>query len=142
MAYLTFLGAAAGSPTEIELEVAPQYEAGKEVAAQSGCLACHKFGENGNDGPGPELTEIGAKLPAQAIERTLIDPSGIMPAYGEPAAGEVRRPGRVPRLAAVRRPHQAPASRRRWRRDAADRRRAVRRPGPRRCSTGSPASTT
>jgi menaquinol-cytochrome c reductase cytochrome b/c subunit len=82
MAYLTYLGASAGSPTEIELTVAPQYEAGKEVAAQSGCLACHKFGENGNDGPGPELTEIGAKLPAQAIERTLINPSGIMPEYG------------------------------------------------------------
>ena len=60
MAYLTFLGANAGSPTEIDLEVAPEYEAGKEVAAQSGCLACHKIGENGNDGPGPELTEIGA----------------------------------------------------------------------------------
>jgi quinol-cytochrome oxidoreductase complex cytochrome b subunit len=82
MAYLTFLGASAGSPTEIELEVAPQFETGKQVAAQSGCLACHKFGENGNDGPGPELTEIGAKLPAQAIERTLINPSGIMPEYG------------------------------------------------------------
>ena len=27
-------------------------EKGKQVAAQSGCLACHKFGENGNDGPG------------------------------------------------------------------------------------------
>ena len=26
---------------------------GKLVAAQSGCLACHKIGENGNDGPGP-----------------------------------------------------------------------------------------
>jgi menaquinol-cytochrome c reductase cytochrome b/c subunit len=83
MAYLTFLGASAGSPTEIELEVAPQFEAGKQVAAQSGCLACHKFGENGNDGPGPELTEIGAKLPAQAIERTLSNPAGIMPPYGD-----------------------------------------------------------
>ncbi len=82
MAYLTFLGASAGSPTEIELEVAPQFENGKQVAAQSGCLACHKFGENGNDGPGPELTEIGAKLPAQAIERTLVNPAGIMPEYG------------------------------------------------------------
>jgi quinol-cytochrome oxidoreductase complex cytochrome b subunit len=82
MAYLTFLGASAGSPTEIELEVAPQFETGKQVAAQSGCLACHKFGENGNDGPGPELTEIGSKLPAQAIERTLTNPSGIMPEYG------------------------------------------------------------
>jgi menaquinol-cytochrome c reductase cytochrome b/c subunit len=82
MAYLTFLGASAGSPTEIDLEVPPQFETGKQVAAQSGCLACHKFGENGNDGPGPELTEIGAKLPAQAIERTLVNPSGIMPEYG------------------------------------------------------------
>jgi menaquinol-cytochrome c reductase cytochrome b/c subunit len=81
MAFLTFLGASAGSPTEIELEVAPQYEQGKLVAAQAGCLACHKFEENGNDGPGPELTEIGAKLPAAGIERTLINPSGIMPSY-------------------------------------------------------------
>ena len=81
MAYLTFLGASAGTPTEIELAVAPEFEAGKQVAAQSGCLACHKFGENGNDGPGPELTEIGSTLPAEAIERTLINPSGIMPKY-------------------------------------------------------------
>jgi menaquinol-cytochrome c reductase cytochrome b/c subunit len=81
IAYLTFLGASAGSPTEIDLEVPPQFEVGKQVAAQSGCLACHKFGENGNDGPGPELTEIGAKLPAEAIERTLVNPSGIMPPY-------------------------------------------------------------
>ena len=81
MAFLTFLGASAGSPTEIEVEVAPQYEQGKLVAAQSGCLACHKFEENGNDGPGPELTEIGSKLPAAGIERTLINPSGIMPSY-------------------------------------------------------------
>ena len=63
MAYLTYLGAAAGSPNEIEYQVAPEYEAGKLVAAQSGCLACHKIGENGNDGPGPELTEIGNVLP-------------------------------------------------------------------------------
>src|SRR5262245_1856026 len=50
MAYLTFLGASAGTPTEIDLEVAKEYEPGKAVAAQSGCLACHKIGENGNDG--------------------------------------------------------------------------------------------
>src|SRR5918998_4670191 len=58
--YLTYLGASAGSPNEIEYEVAAEYEAGKLVAAQSGCLACHKIGENGNDGPGPELTDIGS----------------------------------------------------------------------------------
>jgi mono/diheme cytochrome c family protein len=83
MAFLTYLGATAGSPTSIDLEVAPEFQAGKEVAGQSGCLACHKFGENGNDGPGPELTEIGATLPAEAIERTLVNPSGIMPPYDD-----------------------------------------------------------
>jgi menaquinol-cytochrome c reductase cytochrome b/c subunit len=82
MAYLTFLGAEAGSPTEIELEVPAQYEEGKLAVAGQGCLGCHKLGENGNDGPGPELTEIGAKLPAAGIRRTLENPSGIMPEYG------------------------------------------------------------
>ena len=48
MGYLTYLGAAAGSPNQIDMEVAPQYEAGKLVVAQSGCLACHKIGENGS----------------------------------------------------------------------------------------------
>jgi quinol-cytochrome oxidoreductase complex cytochrome b subunit len=80
MAYLTYLGATAGAPTEIDLKVAPQYEAGKQVVAQSGCLACHKIGDNGGT-LGPDLTEIGAKLPAQGIARTLINPSGIMPRY-------------------------------------------------------------
>jgi quinol---cytochrome c reductase cytochrome c subunit, bacillus type len=81
MAYLTYLGASAGTPTEIDLAVAEQFEGGKEVAAQSGCLACHKIGENGNDGPGPELTEIGDKLPRSAIARSLEVGPGIMPSY-------------------------------------------------------------
>jgi menaquinol-cytochrome c reductase cytochrome b/c subunit len=81
MAYLTYLGAAAGSPNEIEYKVAPQYEAGKLVAAQSGCLACHKIGENGNSGPGPNLTEIGTKLAPAAIERTLDNPTAPMPSF-------------------------------------------------------------
>jgi quinol---cytochrome c reductase cytochrome c subunit, bacillus type len=82
MAYLTFLGAAAGSPTEIDLDVAPQYQAGEEVAAQSGCLACHKFGENGNS-LGPDLTHIGSKLPAPAIERTVQVGPSFMPSYAD-----------------------------------------------------------
>ena len=81
MLYLTLLGAFAGAPTEIDLEVAPEYEKGKLVAASSGCLACHKIGENGNHGPGPELTEIGARLPAPAIARTLENPTSPMPSY-------------------------------------------------------------
>jgi menaquinol-cytochrome c reductase cytochrome b/c subunit len=81
MAYLTYLGASAGSPNEIEYKVAAKYEPGKLVAAQSGCLACHKIGENGNGGPGPNLTEIGARLPAAAIRRTLENPTAPMPSY-------------------------------------------------------------
>ena len=81
MAYLTYLGAAAGSPNEIDLKVPPQYEAGKLVAAQSGCLACHKIGENGNDGPGPHLTDIGSKLLPGAIQRTLENPTAPMPSF-------------------------------------------------------------
>jgi menaquinol-cytochrome c reductase cytochrome b/c subunit len=94
MAYLTYLGANAGSPTSIEREPPAaiaqaggqelaHWEAGKQVAAQSGCLACHNIGENGNHGPGPELTEIGARLPKQAIARTLINPTPPMPSYRE-----------------------------------------------------------
>jgi menaquinol-cytochrome c reductase cytochrome b/c subunit len=82
MALLTFLGATAGPPTEIDMDVAPQYEAGKAAVAGQGCLTCHKIGENGGT-LGPELTEIGAKLPAAGIRRTLLNPSGIMPPYTE-----------------------------------------------------------
>jgi menaquinol-cytochrome c reductase cytochrome b/c subunit len=83
IAYLTFLGAQAGSPTEIEIETAAEFEAGKQVAAQSGCLACHLFEHNGNDGPGPELTHIGSKLPRAAIARTLTNPTAPMPNYSD-----------------------------------------------------------
>jgi quinol---cytochrome c reductase cytochrome c subunit, bacillus type len=81
MAYLTFLGATAGPPTEIDMKVPPQLVAGKEVVAQSGCLACHKLGDNGNAGPGPELTQIGRRLPREAIIRSLQIGPGIMPSY-------------------------------------------------------------
>jgi mono/diheme cytochrome c family protein len=81
MAYLTFLGASAGPPTEIDLAVPASLEPGKEVVAQSGCLACHKVGENGNDGPGPDLTHIGQRLPREAIIRSLQVGPGIMPSY-------------------------------------------------------------
>jgi menaquinol-cytochrome c reductase cytochrome b/c subunit len=81
MAYLTFLGATAGPPSEIDLETSAALEPGKEVVAQSGCLACHKLGDNGNDGPGPELTHIGARLPRNAIARSLQVGPSIMPSY-------------------------------------------------------------
>src|SRR5579871_4257399 len=82
MAFLTYQGANAGSPTTIELktpaavtkaggQTLANYEAGKLVVAQSGCLACHKIGDNGNDGPGPQLTHVGSRIPRQGIARTL-----------------------------------------------------------------------
>ena len=92
MGYLTYLGANAGPPTQVDLATpqrikddgpvaAAKFDQGKQVVAQSGCLACHKIGENGNAGPGPPLTEIGARLPKQAIARTLINPTAPMPSF-------------------------------------------------------------
>ena len=83
MAYLTYLGAHAEAPDKIHMDVPVALEAGQNVANQSGCGACHKFGEAGNPGPGPDLSEIGAKLPAAAIERTLINPTAPMPSYAD-----------------------------------------------------------
>jgi menaquinol-cytochrome c reductase cytochrome b/c subunit len=92
MALLTYEGAHAGDPTTIGMPT-PQrivraggptlaeYEAGKLVVAQTGCLACHKIGENGNDGPGPNLTHVAGRLPAVGIARTLVNPTAPMPSF-------------------------------------------------------------
>jgi menaquinol-cytochrome c reductase cytochrome b/c subunit len=81
MGYLTYMGAVAGSPNSIDMVVPASLEKGKLVAAQSGCLACHKIGENGNDGPGPHLSDIGNKLEPGAIRRTLENPTASMPSF-------------------------------------------------------------
>jgi ubiquinol-cytochrome c reductase cytochrome b subunit/menaquinol-cytochrome c reductase cytochrome b/c subunit len=92
MGYLTYEGAQAGSPTIIETATPAavvqqggtalaEYEAGKKVVAQSGCLACHKIGDNGNAGPGPNLTHIASRLPRQGIARTLVNPTAPMPSF-------------------------------------------------------------
>jgi ubiquinol-cytochrome c reductase cytochrome b subunit/menaquinol-cytochrome c reductase cytochrome b/c subunit len=92
MALLTYEGANAGSPTVIEMptpkavqqaggQTLAEYEAGKLVVAGSGCLGCHKIGDNGNDGPGPQLTHIASRLPRQGIARTLVNPTAPMPSY-------------------------------------------------------------
>jgi quinol---cytochrome c reductase cytochrome c subunit, bacillus type len=96
MAFLTYEGANAGSPNQIDM-VAPKsvvaqgpatlstWESGKQVVAQSGCLACHKIGHNGGT-IGPNLTSIGARVSRQAIARTLVNPTAPMPAYTELSA--------------------------------------------------------
>jgi menaquinol-cytochrome c reductase cytochrome b/c subunit len=92
MAFLTWEGASTGSPFSVEIatpaavkqaggkELA-QFEEGRNVIAGSGCLSCHKLGDNGNNGPGPELTYIGSRIPRQGIERTLVNPTQPMPSY-------------------------------------------------------------
>ena len=80
MAYLTILGALAGSPTEIDQPAPPGLEEGQAVTASSGCLGCHKIGENGNT-LGPDLTDIGSRLGRDAIARTLINPTPPMPSF-------------------------------------------------------------
>ena len=93
MGYLTYMGASAGSPNEIELETVPEFEQGRQIVAQTGCLACHNIGENGAEGGlGPDLTEIGAMLPRAAIKRSVAIGPGIMPSYrglGEKKLNEV-----------------------------------------------------
>jgi ubiquinol-cytochrome c reductase cytochrome b subunit/menaquinol-cytochrome c reductase cytochrome b/c subunit len=81
MAFLTIEGALAGPPTQIDKPVAAQYEGGKNVVAASGCLGCHRIGENGNAGPGPDLSTIGERLPREAIARTLVNPTAPMPSF-------------------------------------------------------------
>jgi menaquinol-cytochrome c reductase cytochrome b/c subunit len=89
IAYLTYEGAAAGSPNSIDMpppagllsSQKSSFEAGKLVAAQSGCLACHQIGDNGNNGPGPPLTHIGKVLRPGAIASTLRNPTAPMPSF-------------------------------------------------------------
>jgi menaquinol-cytochrome c reductase cytochrome b/c subunit len=89
MAYLTYEGANAGSPNSVDMKppanfTAQQvatFNAGKLVVGQSGCLACHQIGDNGNNGPGPPLTHIGSKLRPAAIASTLRNPTAPMPSF-------------------------------------------------------------
>lgn len=92
MALLTYEGANAGTPTALTIATpasvtqqgpaaVKEFEQGRLAIAASGCEACHKIGENGNDGPGPELTHIASRLPGQGIARTLVNPTAPMPSF-------------------------------------------------------------
>jgi ubiquinol-cytochrome c reductase cytochrome b subunit/menaquinol-cytochrome c reductase cytochrome b/c subunit len=92
MAYLTYSGANTGSPNTVDLGALKmpagltpaqqaQFKAGAEVVGESGCLACHVIGNNGNNGPGPALTHIANTVPEQQIASTLRDPTPPMPSF-------------------------------------------------------------
>ena len=89
IALLTYQGANTGSPNSVDMQPPasltssqiPTFNAGKLVVGQSGCLACHVIGENGNNGPGPILTHIGAIRRPDAIASTLRNPTAPMPSF-------------------------------------------------------------
>ena len=89
MAYLTYSGANTGSPNSVDMQPpsnlssaqAAVFRRGELVVGQSGCLACHVIGSNGNNGPGPNLTHVGSLVPSQAIASTLINPTPPMPSF-------------------------------------------------------------
>jgi hypothetical protein len=58
-----------------------EFELGRSVAAQSGCLACHRIGEYGNAGPGPDLTRVGSGLSGVQIARALLYAKAPMPSF-------------------------------------------------------------
>ncbi|HLH65984.1 MAG TPA: cytochrome B [Solirubrobacteraceae bacterium] len=99
MAYLTYTGANTGSPNSVDLQppaslTASQkaiFRAGALVVGNSGCLACHVLGDNGNDGPGPPLTHIGRILRPQAIASTLRNPTAPMPSFANLAKQNPRQ---------------------------------------------------
>ena len=81
-----------GGPSGVGIPVPPglrargeaavaQFNEGRRVVVQSGCEACHKIGDDGNNGPGPELTHVADRLPRQAIARTLVNPTAPMPSF-------------------------------------------------------------
>jgi ubiquinol-cytochrome c reductase cytochrome b subunit/menaquinol-cytochrome c reductase cytochrome b/c subunit len=99
MAYLTYSGANTGSPNTVNMKPPANlsaaqlavFERGKLVVGQSGCLACHVIGDNGNNGPGPPLTHVGAKLPPAAIASTLRNPTAPMPSFASLAQNDPKK---------------------------------------------------
>jgi menaquinol-cytochrome c reductase cytochrome b/c subunit len=89
MAYLTYSGATTGSPNSVDMNPpasltgaqAKAFKAGEVVVGQSGCLACHVIGQNGNNGPGPPLTHVGSIRRPAAIASTLRNPTAPMPSF-------------------------------------------------------------
>jgi mono/diheme cytochrome c family protein len=90
-----------GGPTEIKTPPPPEvvqaggrrlaeFERGKMVVAQTGCLACHRIGQTGHTGPGPALTHIGSMLSRHGIEHALIDPTAPMPSFRRLPAAKLK----------------------------------------------------
>ncbi|MGI8714648.1 MAG: c-type cytochrome [Solirubrobacteraceae bacterium] len=98
-AFLTYSGANTGSPNTVDMKppsslTAAQvvsFRAGENVVGDSGCLACHLLGANGNNGPGPPLTNIGSILRPDAIGQTLRNPTAPMPSFSSLASRQPKQ---------------------------------------------------
>ncbi len=148
MAFLTYSGANAGSPTAIEMKT-PQAVAATRAARRwrntkrarrwsrsRAAWRVTRSATTATTGPGPQLTNIGSRLPRQGIARTLVNPTAPMPSFKNLPAKKfnavvaflAQLKSSVSRWAPV--PPRAPR-RVVWRRSRCAR-----------CSTASPASTT
>lgn len=93
IAFLTYSGANTGSPNQVVLPPPSgltkaqraTFLAGEIIVGESGCEGCHEIGSNGNNGPGPPLTHIGARRAAGAIASTLKNPTAPMPSFANMA---------------------------------------------------------
>jgi hypothetical protein len=81
-------GADAGPPTEVHTQVPAPGAFGRQLIAQTGCLACHRLGSSGNRTLATDLTHIGGRLSRRAIMRALRGGPNIMPSYA--SLGEKR----------------------------------------------------
>lgn len=57
------------------------FNAGMNVVVQTGCMACHRIGVQGNSGPGSDLTHVGSKLSDSEIEHAILAPTAPMPSF-------------------------------------------------------------
>jgi menaquinol-cytochrome c reductase cytochrome b/c subunit len=99
MGILTYKGATAEEPSatsetalcevnQLPCEEEEELATGAGIFAEAGCLNCHTYGGQGAAGPGPELTDVGARLEPDAIAEVVRNGRGQMPAFGDALADE------------------------------------------------------
>jgi menaquinol-cytochrome c reductase cytochrome b/c subunit len=90
-----------GGPIELAIEAPPaavraggerlaEFKIGRKVTAQSGCLACHRIGDAGNNGPGADLTHTGSVLTSAGLARAILNPTAPMPSFSHMPAAKLR----------------------------------------------------
>ena len=119
MAFLTYSGASTGSPNSVDLAppaslTAAQkasFRAGEDVVGQSGCLACHVIGDNGNNGPGPAADPHRSDPPPAGDRVDAAQPDradALVRGPGQERSQEVPEPRQLPIDAPVGRSRQGP----------------------------------